>query len=95
MSEKILKRFEDLSIISRNELLDIRKKIIEDLESSFKEFGDQVLLEEDKIKWKEIFEALKDIEEANLDMNLIRDIIFKETILKIQKKESNKIQKLD
>ncbi len=95
MSEKILKRFEDLSIISRNELLDIQKKIIEDLESSFKEFGDQVLLEEDKIKWKEIFEALKDIEEANLDMNLIRDIIFKETILKIQKKESNKIQKLD
>lgn len=95
MSEKILKRFEDLSIISRNELLDIQKKIIEDLESSFKEFGNQVLLEEDKIKWKEIFEALKDIEEANLDMNLIRDIIFKETILKIQKKESNKIQKLD
>lgn len=95
MSEKILKRFEDLSIISRNELLDIQKKIIEDLESSFKEFGNQVLLEEDKIKWQEIFEALKDIEEANLDMNLIRDIIFKETILKIQKKESNKIQKLD
>ena len=43
----------------------------------------------------ELEQKKKDIEEANLDMNLIRDIIFKETILKIQKKESNKIQKLD
>lgn len=89
MSEN--KRFEELSKLNRNDLLDLQNKILKNLEESFNLKGNQVLLEEDKDTWTTILEETKDIEIENVDIDLIREIMFKEKILKIQLKEANKI----
>ena len=91
MSEKILNRFEELSKISRNELIDIQNNIENKLNISFEEAGNQILLEEDKNSWIDILNATKDIEDKNIDILMIQQIIFKEKILKIQLKEANKL----
>ena len=97
MSEN--KRFEELSKLNRNDLLDLQNKILKNLEESFNSKGNQILLEEDKNTWTTILEETtqseqaelvrKDIETENID--LIRQIMFKEKILKIQLKEANKL----
>lgn len=89
MSEN--KRFEELSKLNRNDLLDLQNKILKNLEESFNSKGNQVLLEEDKDTWITILEETKDIETENIDIDLIRQIMFKEKILKIQLKEANKL----
>ena len=89
MSEN--KRFEELSKLNRNDLLDLQNKILKNLEESFNLKGNQVLLEEDKDTWITILEETKDIETENIDIDLIRQIMFKEKILKIQLKEANKL----
>ncbi len=89
MSEN--KRFEELSKLNRNDLLELQNKILKNLEESFNLKGNQVLLEEDKDTWTTILEETKDIEIENVDIDLIREIMFKEKILKIQLKEANKI----
>ncbi len=89
MSEN--KRFEELSKLNRNDLLELQNKILKNLEESFNLKGNQVLLEEDKDTWTTILEETKDIETENVDIDLIREIMFKEKILKIQLKEANKI----
>lgn len=89
MSEN--KRFEELSKLNRNDLLDLQNKILKNLEESFNSKGNQILLEEDKNTWTTILEETKDIEIENVDIDLIREIMFKEKILKIQLKEANKI----
>ena len=89
MSEN--KRFEELSKLNRNDLLDLQNKILNNLEESFNSKGNQILLEEDKNTWTTILEETKDIETENIDIDLIRQIMFKEKILKIQLKEANKI----
>ena len=89
MSEN--KRFEELSKLNRNDLLDLQNKILNNLEESFNLKGNQVLLEEDKNTWTTILEETKDIEIENVDIDLIREIMFKEKILKIQLKEANKL----
>ncbi len=89
MSEN--KRFEELSKLNRNDLLDLQNKILKNLEESFNSKGNQILLEEDKNTWTTILEETKDIEIENVDIDLIREIIFKEKILKIQLKEANKL----
>ena len=89
MSEN--KRFEELSKLNRNDLLDLQNKILNNLEESFNSKGNQILLEEDKNTWTTILEETKDIETENIDIDLIRQIIFKEKILKIQLKEANKL----
>ena len=89
MSEN--KRFEELSKLNRNDLLDLQNKILKNLEESFNSKGNQILLEEDKNTWTTILEETKDIETENIDIDLIRQIMFKEKILKIQLKEANKI----
>lgn len=89
MSEN--KRFEELSKLNRNDLLDLQNKILNNLEESFNSKGNQVLLEEDKDTWTTILEETKDIETENIDIDLIRQIMFKEKILKIQLKEANKL----
>ena len=91
MSEKILNRFEELSKLSRNELIDIQNNIENKLNISFEEAGNQILLEEDKNSWIDILNATKDIEDKNIDILMIQQIIFKEKILKIQLKEANKL----
>lgn len=89
MSEN--KRFEELSKLNRNDLLELQNKILKNLEESFNSKGNQILLEEDKNTWTTILEETKDIETENIDIDLIRQIIFKEKILKIQLKEANKL----
>ena len=89
MSEN--KRFEELSKLNRNDLLDLQNKILNNLEESFNSKGNQILLEEDKNTWTTILEETKDIETENIDIDLIRQIMFKEKILKIQLKEANKL----
>lgn len=89
MSEN--KRFEELSKLNRNDLLELQNKILKNLEESFNSKGNQILLEEDKDTWTTILEETKDIETENVDIDLIREIMFKEKILKIQLKEANKI----
>ncbi len=89
MSEN--KRFEELSKLNRNDLLDLQNKILKNLEESFNSKGNQILLEEDKNTWTTILEETKDIETENIDIDLIRQIMFKEKILKIQLKEANKL----
>ncbi len=89
MSEN--KRFEELSKLNRNDLLELQNKILKNLEESFNSKGNQILLEEDKNTWTTILEETKDIETENIDIDLIRQIMFKEKILKIQLKEANKI----
>ena len=89
MSEN--KRFEELSKLNRNDLLDLQNKILKNLEESFNSKGNQILLEEDKNTWTTILEETKDIEIENVDIDLIREIMFKEKILKIQLKEANKL----
>ena len=89
MSEN--KRFEELSKLNRNDLLDLQNKILNNLEESFNLKGNQILLEEDKNTWTTILEETKDIETENIDIDLIRQIMFKEKILKIQLKEANKL----
>lgn len=89
MSEN--KRFEELSKLNRNDLLDLQNKILKNLEESFNLKGNQILLEEDKNTWTTILEETKDIETENIDIDLIRQIMFKEKILKIQLKEANKL----
>ena len=89
MSEN--KRFEELSKLNRNDLLELQNKILKNLEESFNLKGNQVLLEEDKNTWTTILEETKDIETENIDIDLIRQIMFKEKILKIQLKEANKL----
>jgi hypothetical protein len=49
MSEN--KRFEELSKLNRNDLLDLQNKILKNLEESFNSKGNQILLEEDKNTW--------------------------------------------
>ena len=85
------KRFEELSKLNRNDLLELQNKILNNLEESFNSKGNQILLEEDKNTWTTILEETKDIETENIDIDLIRQIMFKEKILKIQLKEANKI----
>ena len=89
MSEN--KRFEELSKLNRNDLLDLQNKILNNLEESFNSKGNQILLEEDKNTWTTILEETKDIETENIDIDLIRQIMFKEKILKILLKEANKL----
>ena len=89
MSEN--KRFEELSKLNRNDLLELQNKILKNLEESFNLKGNQVLLEEDKDTCTTILGETKDIEIENVDIDLIREIMFKEKILKIQLKEANKI----
>ena len=89
MSEN--KRFEELSKLNRNDLLDLQNKILNNLEESFNSKGNQILLEEDKNTWTTILEETKDLETENIDIDLIRQIMFKEKILKIQLKEANKL----
>ena len=89
MSEN--KRFEELSKLNRNDLLELQNKILKNLEESFNSKGNQILLEEDKNTWTTILEETKDIEIENVDIDLIREIMFKEKILKIQLKEANKL----
>ena len=89
MSEN--KRFEELSKLNRNDLLDLQNKILKNLKKSFNLKGNQILLEEDKNTWTTILEETKDIETENIDIDLIRQIMFKEKILKIQLKEANKL----
>lgn len=89
MSEN--KRFEELSKLNRNDLLELQNKILKNLEESFNSKGNQILLEEDKNTWTTILEETKDIETENIDIDLIRQIMFKEKILKIQLKEANKL----
>lgn len=89
MSEN--KRFEELSKLNRNDLLELQNKILNNLEESFNSKGNQILLEEDKNTWTTILEETKDIETENIDIDLIRQIMFKEKILKIQLKEANKL----
>ncbi len=89
MSEN--KRFEELSKLNRNDLLELQNKIFKNLEESFNSKGNQILLEEDKNTWTTILEETKDIETENIDIDLIRQIMFKEKILKIQLKEANKL----
>lgn len=89
MSEN--KRFEELSKLNRNDLLELQNKILKNLEESFNSKGNQILLEEDKNTWTTILEETKNIETENIDIDLIRQIMFKEKILKIQLKEANKL----
>ena len=77
--------------LNRNDLLDLQNKILKNLEESFNSKGNQILLEEDKNTWTTILEETKDIETENIDIDLIRQIMFKEKILKIQLKEANKL----
>ena len=72
-------------------LIDIQNNIENKLNISFEEAGNQILLEEDKNTWTTILEETKDIETENIDIDLIRQIMFKEKILKIQLKEANKL----
>lgn len=88
MKIKDLKNYQKLN---RNDLLDLQNKILKNLEESFNSKGNQVLLEEDKDTWTTILEETKDIETENIDIDLIRQIMFKRKILKMQLKEANKL----
>lgn len=96
MPEKIVERFETLIKLTRNELIDVQKLLLGKYDLSIQEYGDQVLLTEDKDAWTNLIESTKDIEieDNKIDVKLVNQIIFKELIFKIQSREANKIKKI-